>query len=137
MSRIQWTDADVFADWNEKTYRGQVADETWNGFAVPRFSSAVADEIVRDQAALVDEFPGDTDRLTWVGDNIAQDSPEGERVAFYMPDDDGMYSIGAWNWTWTIADPLVVGGVTINDRTMDETGRFPVGADYYDGKIDA
>lgn len=148
-----YVDAAVWGDWSGKAYAGQVlAGQFWNGWAIPRFPRAVADEIVADQKALADEYgfgDGVNEVFAWDGDDLVIRATDGEdeyeeRI---RPDADGCYDIGAMSWCWetvapdeweAMADyiqyrepPFVWGGHEITDPTMDETGRHPVDSMYY------
>ena len=105
-TQSQWREADIYADWNGHTYKGEILrNERWNGFVIPRFSKAEAQRVVADQEVMWMEIPEDAERLEWDGDNIKVTSQydDGD-TGFINPDADGMYAIGGWGWVWTEAE---------------------------------
>lgn len=72
-------------------FPAEVLADTWNGWACPRFTREVAEQIV-EVCNLTEDMP----TFTFDGPAIVGD---GER---YMPDQDGLYGLGAFAWTWEV-----------------------------------
>ncbi len=82
-----------------------VADQHWNGWAMPKFDRPTAEEVVR----AVNNGPGDA-TLTWDGDVIIYHTPEyaddpGYEDERITPDRDGLYGIGWGSWVWDESVP--------------------------------
>lgn len=106
---VTYIDSAVEAEWIRgddgewgKTYPAKVADVRWNGWAVPKFDRATAEQYVIDHNANATD---DDPHLIWDGDALViKWHPDfgyaDERVE---ADPDGDYSIGAFDWCWRVA----------------------------------
>lgn len=95
------------------TYDAVIADHRWNGWAIPRFTLQVAEQIVADFARFNGQHiaeggdVADCELLKWDGDDIIVTSMRGtpdehsERVTV---DEDGFFHIGGMSWTWSVVD---------------------------------
>lgn len=107
-ARLTWNGAHHFTGTYDPT-------ERWNGWLCPRFTRAEAERIV---AAVAAENSADVERwgaaegetLRWHGDVLlivpaahVGSEDEAERIE---PDASGLYSVGAWAWTWYDAASL-------------------------------
>jgi hypothetical protein len=88
-------------------FRAEVATFTrWNGWAAPRFTREVANEIVTAITEQTERLHNpDDDQLVWDGDAIIHThlpylDEEGYAPERVEPSDDGWYSIGSHEWTW-------------------------------------
>ena len=103
MATDTYRPATVWADWLEKSYNGEILNETrWNGWVCPRFTREVAEQYVADHMAL-NVLTDDDPRLVWEGDTIViKHHPSSEwDDEIIEPDADGMYAIGAFSWCWS------------------------------------
>lgn len=80
----------------------------WNGFVCPYFTRAEIDRY----KAWADEHDSEDaagihyDTVEWVGDTLRITSTDGvETWVDDMPPIGGLYPLGAWGWTWMIAEP--------------------------------
>ncbi|RSM68696.1 hypothetical protein DL991_41235 [Amycolatopsis sp. WAC 01375] len=78
-----------------------VADELWNGAAIPRFRLEVAELVVDWINDTYASYPDGSARAHWDGDTVvlthSDPDYDPDRVE---PDDEGRYGIGARAWVW-------------------------------------
>lgn len=96
-----WRSAKIYAEWNDNTYDGQISDQHWNGWVIPRFNRQVAERIVTDQELIHNQYP-ESDKMEWDGDTILVTNPAHPNEPFRIQPVDGWYYIGD-SWTWTEA----------------------------------
>ena len=150
MSNTQtWKAGTVSADWlGGAKFPAEISDHDWNGWAVPRFTREVTGEIIEDMMRYPEHERGHQD-LSWHTDPEdgteyvrIEDLPTGN-VEFVAPDLDGFYPLGAWSWTWTVAETVMSGAtfqipveffVTVEDGQVTKMVVSPLeSAAYYFG----
>jgi hypothetical protein len=95
-----WHAGKVAGDWAEAEYEALIADHRWNGWAVPRFSRQVVDQIISGINADTEDA-GEGPYLYWTtSGSLVIDTNEGEEVEVLDPDPEGLYPLGAWAWCW-------------------------------------
>lgn len=98
-----------------KIFKGVTAGESWNGFACPRFTRAVAIQIMEAHRAMTTErhawYDATRDAFCFVQEDIPaaeidQDHPPVETDVFegFNWLDERLYAVGAWGWTWSEVD---------------------------------
>jgi hypothetical protein len=92
-------------------FRAWVDDrERWNGWLVPRFTRAVAEEVMAWLNAEHADVGDGSDRAEWDGEVWVHHSPMYEDSG-YAPERlqpglrDGRYPIGGYSWTWCRVTP--------------------------------
>lgn len=98
MTRQTYVTGDWRAD-DAPPLPAMVADETWNGWMIPRFDLATAEYIVREQADLRDTLGDEVDALEWYGKTLVMRHDDGSEERIER-DADGRYGIGAMAWCW-------------------------------------
>ncbi|WP_410646252.1 hypothetical protein [Amycolatopsis sp. cmx-4-54] len=87
-------------DWNPQ-FPALVADELWNGAAIPRFRLEVAELVVDWINDTHAKYPDGSARAHWDGDTVVlTHSDPGYDPDRVEPDDEGRYGIGARAWVW-------------------------------------
>lgn len=85
-------------------YPAQINIQRWNGWAAPRFTREVAEQVAIDAAR-----DGDYSDWGWEDDVlviVSENNPHIDDVRLvYAPDQDGLYHVGSWEWTWEELEP--------------------------------
>lgn len=85
------------------------AETRWNGFACPRFTRGVAEEVAKQSTRPIKyeghpDLPAEYQGWRWDGDVLVmQRNPEvcdDSDEESWGPDKDRMYHVGSWAWTW-------------------------------------
>jgi hypothetical protein len=101
--------------------------QRWNGFACPRFTREVAEQVAIDSCNGGDykAWRWDGDVLVLVPDEEISGYTEEDRWA---PDDTGKYHVGSWQWCWdeppTVTARVVVPGTMYADILGGEVVRW-------------
>lgn len=90
----------IFSGWHNPEVR-------WNGWATPAFERVEAERVVAHVNRQREELGADSDQayMEWRGDVAVYINPEytleDGREEEFGPDENGLYWIGAWSWTWS------------------------------------
>mgnify|MGYP001109713072 CR=1 FL=1 len=85
--------------------------ERWNGWLVPRFTKATADQLMAWLNAEHEQVGKGSDRAEWDGEVWVHHSPMYEDDPGYRPErlqpgqQDGRYPIGGYSWCWCYVGP--------------------------------
>jgi hypothetical protein len=85
-------------------YEVPASDERWNGWAVPGFTASQVRQLAAETAALAATVPADQVDTITIGDDgtVSVHSGHGNTTTVVEPAGDGLYYIGAHEWTWEI-----------------------------------
>jgi hypothetical protein len=113
-------------------FPAEVSEDSWNGWALPRFRREVAEKVAEWLTAM---HPTDPD---W----FAPCHVEAETLVYYEsgkpegrvevpPDDDGLYPLGAGFWCWYVTAPSIPDAdaalLADHDRLVAQAGEVMVG----------
>lgn len=83
-------------------------EERWNGWLCPRVTKYSADKVME---ALVNDPYAEPNRLSYAWEGkvlVVSDqyglAPGEVQYDRYAPDEDGLYALGSYAWTWSAAD---------------------------------
>jgi hypothetical protein len=84
------------------TVMGQYDDTRWNGWLCPRIDAWAVEKVLAafDRDDLSDQYPP---THGWRADGalvVTEWDGEDPYTAVLLPDEDGLYALGAWAWVW-------------------------------------